>query len=75
MDHLVCTVMLGRNTLSFRCMKRRRALHPDGAIPRCTSLISIVGDSLDMHVVLIPNVVSDTDTVAGALSLLTVETG
>ena len=64
--------MLGRHRLSFRCMKRSRVDH-DGALSRCTSLISIVGGSLDMCGVLMPNVVPDT--VVDVLSLLIVDTG
>ena len=56
MDHLVSTAMLGRHTLSFRCMKRSR-VDLDGALSCCTSLILIVGSSLDVRGVLMSNVV------------------
>ena len=62
-DHLVNTAMLGRHRLSFRCMKRSR-VDPDGALSRCTSLISIVGGSLDMRGVLMLNVVLVSESIA-----------
>ena len=48
MDHLINTAMLGRHRLSFRCMKRSR-VNQDGALSRCTSLVSIVGGSQDIN--------------------------
>ena len=63
MDHLINTAMLGRHRLSFRCMKRSR-MAPDGALSRYTSPISIVGGSLEMRGVLMPNVVPVAESIA-----------
>ena len=62
-DYMVNTAMLGRHRLSFRCMKRSR-VDPDGAISRCTSPFSIVGGSLDMRGVMMPNVVPVAESIA-----------
>ena len=63
MDHLVNTALLGRHRLSFRCMKRSR-VDQNGALSRCTLPISIVGGSLDMRGVMMPNVVPVAESIA-----------
>ena len=63
MDHLVSTAMIGRHTLSFRCMKRSR-VDQDGTLSWCTSLILIVGGSLNMRHVLMPNAVLVAESIA-----------